>query len=176
MLRDHAGMTTAAQLSANRANALRSTGPRTGDGRAVSALNARKHGLRAIGAGVLLPSESRDAWEQLHSDLRDDLKPEGELEELLVDRVAAAVWKLRRAAFFETGVLEAEDAVEVGLGKAVWRDANKGQALGLVVRYSRSAEASLYQALHELERRQAGRLGGGNVPVPLAVDVNLTSE
>lgn len=173
-LGDHWPMTTAAQLAANRANALRSTGPRTPEGQSVSAMNARSHGLRSSAAGALLPGESKKAWEQLHCDLRQDLQPHGEVEELLVDRVAAAVWKLRRAAQFEAGVLEAEEVAAIGAGRAVWRDANKGQALGLVVRYSRSSEASLYQALHELERRQARRLGhGGGVPIPVAVDVTV---
>jgi hypothetical protein len=39
-------MTSARKLRANRANSLRSTGPKTAAGRAVSAGNARRHGLR----------------------------------------------------------------------------------------------------------------------------------
>lgn len=36
---------TEKQLTANRRNALRSTGPRTAKGRAVSRMNAMKHGI-----------------------------------------------------------------------------------------------------------------------------------
>jgi hypothetical protein len=36
---------SAARCEANRANALASTGPRTADGKAISARNARRHGL-----------------------------------------------------------------------------------------------------------------------------------
>jgi hypothetical protein len=39
-------MTSARKRRANRANALRSTGPKTAAGRSVSARNARRHGLR----------------------------------------------------------------------------------------------------------------------------------
>jgi len=39
-------MTSARQLRANRANSCRSTGPKTVAGRAASARNARRHGLR----------------------------------------------------------------------------------------------------------------------------------
>ena len=38
-------MTSAARQQANRANALASTGPRTSAGKAISARNARRHGL-----------------------------------------------------------------------------------------------------------------------------------
>src|SRR5262249_4325764 len=39
------GVTSAARQEANRANALASTGPRTSAGKAISARNARRHGL-----------------------------------------------------------------------------------------------------------------------------------
>jgi enoyl-CoA hydratase/carnithine racemase len=39
-------MTSARKLRANRANSLRSTGPKTAAGRSASARNARRHGLR----------------------------------------------------------------------------------------------------------------------------------
>jgi len=41
-------MTTDQQVSANRANALRSTGPRSKVGKAASRINARRHGLAAL--------------------------------------------------------------------------------------------------------------------------------
>ncbi|MGA2268535.1 MAG: hypothetical protein ABSH44_08715, partial [Bryobacteraceae bacterium] len=41
------------QLAANRANATHSTGPRTPQGKARSALNSRKHGFAASGFAVL---------------------------------------------------------------------------------------------------------------------------
>jgi hypothetical protein len=172
-----ATMSTTAQCVANHANALKSSGPRSSEGRAVSAMNGRKHGLRAESA-ALLPSESREHWNQLVLELRNDLQPEGEVEELLVERVACATWKLRRAAAFETGALIAEDAEEIGTGKAAWRDMNKGQTLQLVVKYTKSAEASMYAALHELERRKARRAlpAGGTMPVPVAVDLVVIGD
>jgi hypothetical protein len=40
-------MTTLIQITVNRRNAMRSTGPRTEAGRAIAARNALKHGLTA---------------------------------------------------------------------------------------------------------------------------------
>ncbi|MBE2247898.1 MAG: hypothetical protein IAE78_00025 [Myxococcus sp.] len=124
----------------------------------------------------LLPSESREDWESLLEELRNDLRPEGAVEELLVARVAAAEWKRRRAEHYETGALVMEGAAEDGAGTAAWRDNMKGQSLGLVVRYRRASDAAYYAALHELERRQTKRTlpPGQSLPVPTVVDVNLT--
>ena len=41
-------MATAKQIEANRLNALKSTGPRTVEGKSASRLNAVTHGLAAI--------------------------------------------------------------------------------------------------------------------------------
>jgi hypothetical protein len=58
---------TEKQLAANRANALKSTGPRTAQGRAVSRWNALQHGVlaRALIPPALEPYESRDKFAAL---------------------------------------------------------------------------------------------------------------
>jgi hypothetical protein len=35
-------------------------------------------------------------------------------------------------------------------------------------------ERGLYKALHELQRLQANRLAAGSIPLPLAVDVDIS--
>ena len=168
--------TSAAQLAANRANAVRSTGPRTAEGRAVAARNGTKHGL-ATEHHDLQPHEDSEAFNELLEALRDDLQPNGIVEELLVRQVAEASWRVRRAAEYEVSVLVAEGSDESGVGLSVWRDAQagKGNALPLAQRYLAAAERSRMAALHELERRQALRRGA-EVPVPVAVEVNVCSE
>src|SRR5215471_13112905 len=56
-------MTTERQKAANRANARRSTGPKTPKGKAAVRLNAIRHGLLARDA--VLPGEDSDAFEEL---------------------------------------------------------------------------------------------------------------
>src|SRR5271169_1335959 len=95
-------MTSERQTAANQANALRSTGPRTRQGRAVVRLNAIRHGLLA--RDVILPGEDADAFGDLWNQVRADLSPVGRIEELLAERVVEAVWRLRCLARAETGL------------------------------------------------------------------------
>ena len=53
-------MTSEARQTANAANALLSTGPRTNEGKARSSQNARQHGLTA--AQVVIAAEDRDEF------------------------------------------------------------------------------------------------------------------
>ena len=96
-------MTSERQAAANRANALRSTGPKTQEGKAAVRFNAFKHGLLA--QDVVLPGEDAEAFEDLWNGLRAELSPVGPIEEFLVDRVVNAMWRLRRLTRAETALL-----------------------------------------------------------------------
>ena len=98
-------MLTPAKLVANRANAARSTGPRTSAGKAAASGNALTHGLRS--QRILLPGESAAAFDQFCAALRADLGAEGALEEALADRIVALLWRLRRVPWLEAGLLRA---------------------------------------------------------------------
>jgi len=95
-------MITAKQAEANSQNALLSTGPKTPEGKAAAALNALKHGL--LSRDALLPGEDADTLKELREHLQTELQPIGELEALLVDRIAAACWRLRRLGRVEAGI------------------------------------------------------------------------
>src|SRR5436305_6175806 len=93
------------QLAANRANAHKSTGPRTPEGKHRVSNNALKHGLRAshvvVDAGE---GRERDAdFLQLLADLNADCNPLGTREELLVQEMALCQWRLLRARRAEIG-------------------------------------------------------------------------
>jgi transcription termination factor NusB len=95
-------MATEKQIAANRANASKSTGPKSAQGKGAVRRNALQHGLLARES--MLPGEEPHELEALGRRLRDQLQPEGELEELLVDQMLASVWKLRRLNQVESGV------------------------------------------------------------------------
>jgi len=102
--------TTDKQIAANRVNALKSTGPTTEVGKVISSRNSLKHGLLAkevvitAGAGT----ENREEFDVLLTDLTSQFKPEGTLEEMLVEKIAVAYWRLRRAHRYEVGLLRQE--------------------------------------------------------------------
>jgi hypothetical protein len=98
-------MTSDKQARANRRNGLKSTGPKTPEGKAAVRHNATKHGL--LSRDVLLPDEDGTALEELSERLRDELQPVGELENLLVDRIIAATWRLRRIGRVASGPIRA---------------------------------------------------------------------
>ena len=81
-------VTSGRKAEANRQNALKSTGPKTPEGKAAVRLNALTHGLRS--GEVLLPGEDGEAFSELGERLRAELQPVGELENLLADRIISA--------------------------------------------------------------------------------------
>ena len=95
-------MTSKKQNQANRQNALKSTGPKTPEGKASARLNATKHGL--LSQEVLIPGEDEAALKELGERLRAELQPVGEMESQLVERIIDATWRLRRLSRVEAGI------------------------------------------------------------------------
>jgi hypothetical protein len=97
-------MTSEKQARANTRNALKSTGPKTPEGKAIVRCNATKHGH--LSREVLLPGEDEQALKELDENLRAELQLVGELENLLVDQIVAASWRLRRLRRVEAGMFD----------------------------------------------------------------------
>ncbi len=97
-------MASEKQIAANRANALKSTGPRTADGKAISRRNALTHGLRA--EQLMLASEDPALFERLREALFDQFAPETVYEEQLADQLAGLIWRLKRVPVFEAAMLD----------------------------------------------------------------------
>ena len=99
---------SAAQLAANRANAMKSTGPKSDEGKERSRANAYKHGL--TGAGVVLSSEDAEALDRRLDALMGDLKPADERARLLIHRAALHSIRMDRLARQEAGATNARVA------------------------------------------------------------------
>lgn len=87
---------SSARVEANRRNAQLSTGPRTPDGKARSSQNGVTLGLYS--KQLLLAGEDPQQLQQLRDGLVASLQPADVFEELLVDRIVSAAWKLQRLA------------------------------------------------------------------------------
>lgn len=105
--------------AANRANALKSTGPRSAAGKLASRFNALKHGLCARQA--VLPGEDAEGFVALSHEMLARYRPLGRAERALVDRAALQLWRLRRAGLAEAACLaDGADAMEIardGVGR-----------------------------------------------------------
>jgi hypothetical protein len=108
-----------------------------------------------------------------------ELKPETEIEVLLVERIVSSIWRLRRVLRVERNYSNNEltsreasiahwtgIAAYTDIGVASWQSMN---------RYETTIERQMYKAMHELERIQRIRRGE-NTPAPLAIDVSLSQN
>ena len=174
-------MTTQQQIEANRQNA-KLGGVKTEEGKEISKYNALKHGL--LSKEVLLEKEDEQNLVELGKRLRNELKPAGELEVLLADRIVANFWRLKRALEVEKNAMEWRKnykEISFGLDDEPESQKKKKQIKAMIVnddmekllRYETTIERSIYKALHELQRIQAAR-AGEKPPAPLAIDVDVS--
>src|SRR5450830_114211 len=97
-------MASEKQVSANRRNAAKSTGPMTQGGKQQSRRNAMRHGLTA--ATVVTAIEDSQEFERFEAAIRADYQPVSAIEHELVARLASLLWRLRRAALIETNLFQ----------------------------------------------------------------------
>jgi hypothetical protein len=96
-------MTSFRQLQANRRNALRSTGPRTQQGKQQSRLNAVRHGLTA--ETVIEDLEDGEDYKEFEATIIADYCAETAVARELVLRLASLLWRLRRVTAIESQLL-----------------------------------------------------------------------
>ena len=96
-------MASEAQIEANRANAQKSTGPRTSEGKAKVAQNAVRHGLLA--EQVVIAGEDPGEYEFYRQALIEEISPVGDYENTLAERAAGLAWRLRRAERLQAEVV-----------------------------------------------------------------------
>ena len=100
--------TSQRKIQANRANARRSTGPKTPAGKSRVSRNALKHGIfsRNLLTKDADGGEQPRDYAQLYNAIYQHYAPEGPLEELWVDKIATCYWRLARAVRCETGQID----------------------------------------------------------------------
>ena len=96
-------MTSFRQIEANRRNAIRSTGPRTEEGKRQTRRNAVRHGLCA--ETVIEIVEDIEDYRAFEAAVIADYDAQTAVERELVLRLASLLWRLRRATAIETDLL-----------------------------------------------------------------------
>jgi hypothetical protein len=97
-------MTSWRQFQANRLNALKSTGPRTEEGKRISRRNALRHGLTA--ETVIDGLEDSEDYREFEAAIISDYDAETAVARELVLRLAALLWRLRRIIAIETDLFQ----------------------------------------------------------------------
>ncbi len=152
-------MTSEKQFEANRRNALRSTGPKTAEGKVRSSRNNLRHGL--TGQITVLPSEDREAHDAFVNRLIEGLTPETPMEEQLAHSIAEDSWRLNRVCALETNIFalgheHERNPVRIALADAqTFLDhANKFQLLSV---YEQRINRNMQRNLQQLRSLQAER-------------------
>ena len=95
-------MASSAQIEANRRNSQKSTGPRTGQGKAAARFNALKTGIHA--ESLVIPGENHADLNTLTAEYHERFQPSTPEQRLLVDNLVANEWQLRRLRKVESQV------------------------------------------------------------------------
>jgi hypothetical protein len=184
------------QLAANRANAARSSGPRSTEGKTRSAQNARKHGFAAAAYTVVRFEDAQEVA-NLKDDAVDFYQPVNSQEVFAVERIALTQLALLRVARLEAGLFTSclNEAcgltdiprtqldpllladIEVArvqnrnfvLGEGFQHSAAKSNALSLCLRYAAQAERQYRRAVDEFDRLKLLRPDPSGADLPVCV-------
>ena len=167
------------QLTANRRNAAKSTGPKSVAGKAIVARNAMTHGLRA--QHVLIDGESEEEFEQFREAMIAYYKPVGILEDILAAKIVVGVWRFWRARRIENEIMYCLGEEPVGskaeqlpFRMVITKTYDGGRheteetmiaglegagILNKFIRYEAHIDRMLSRSVRDLERVQEKRLG-----------------
>src|ERR1035437_7970189 len=87
-------MATPAQITANQANAQKSTGPRSVEGKSASRFNALKHGIDA--QSIVIPGEDPADYDALAEAYHREYRPESPSEAFHIETMLRAAWQKLR--------------------------------------------------------------------------------
>jgi len=146
-------MSSLRRILSSRANGARSNGPKTPEGKRHSATNATRHGL--LSDCVVLPGESRDAFNALLAQHIERLDPADGVEFGMIEELAASYWRLRRSWAIENHLLAEGLATQpagddVARIAASFRQLASSPELALLHRYETRLHLMYQRALHNL--------------------------
>lgn len=142
-------------------------GPKTEEGKELVKHNALKHGI--LSKEVVLKTESQEEYETLNKSVIDELKPEGEVENILVDRISSNIWRIKRVLRVERNLMEWEDERHkddyelskenlIGYHNSKTQITREGakkmidnKAIERILRYEVTIERSLFKAIEALK-------------------------
>ena len=148
-------MTSSKQVVANRANALKSTGPQTAEGRAIVSANAVQHGV--LSERLIVRDETLEELDAFRLVLWDALTPEGAIEELLAAKIIIFAWRLRRVIWAENEMFNGRGLYGTLKSPTDCVDKREGVRTQNLSRYESTLEKHFYRALHALQGLQAAR-------------------
>jgi hypothetical protein len=167
-------MATERQIAANRANAAKSTGPRSVEGEAVSSMNAVTSGVYA--ESEIIKGENPDALDRIADSFYRDYQPANTMEAALLDNVIRDTWLLIRFARIDAEIIDykIQDALfnkpDTQAGRAFLE--SSADQIRLERRIDQTRRSQI-QAFKELERLQAERRAQ---PQPEPVNVTAVSS
>ena len=178
-------MATEAQITANRRNSQKSTGPRTDEGKEASSQNAFKHGLFINKA--VIRDESQEEYDRHRQALLAEWNPVGRMETIVAERLVNLTWRLERAQRMQNQSIEylglrqldsvtgsniktlyrraneqSWDEPDVAgdhllLGRLATKDWSYSRVLDRMLLYERRIENSMYKTMGELKKLQKMR-------------------
>jgi len=134
------------KLAANQKNAMRSTGPRTAEGKQRSSQNPFQHGFfsnRLFSTRELI-ARDWEGYKQILAAYRGQYLPVGNLENFYIEQIAGHSLRLARLLEYEQKVLAYGTPFEF-------------RSMDRIVRYESNISRLLEKAINQLERLQAKR-------------------
>ncbi len=146
-------MASKSQLAANRANAQKSTGPRTDTGREKVSQNGRKHGL--CGTFKVLECESQAEYNDLLERYMKAEQPADDVERELVAKMVRHTWTSDRAVRLQEACFLVQPRTDEHIAKGQEGICVRAD-LDLYIRYQ-TAQDRAYQRASELAKRRKER-------------------
>jgi hypothetical protein len=145
-------MATPAQITANRANAQKSTGPRSVEGKSASRFNALKHGIDA--ESIVIPGEDPAEYDALLAHYLHEYHPQSASESFHVDTMLRADWHKRRLQKVEADLYHIVLAESPGnsLAAVLLAESPAAKLLVRVQRQIAAFERTWHRANNELRR------------------------